>query len=174
MQSYETRLVDSSRMIADIMVADIGNDQEKFDEMMVLALRDVYPLSMRAARIIELCMPKHINLFKPHIDKIIRLLPSVKVDGLKRNFLKIFADSPIYMDEELSGQLVDLAFNYLGDQKQAISVRAYAIDILVRFVRIYPEMKPELIAILESMYTDASVGLRLKSRKIIRLLSVGQ
>lgn len=171
MQGYETRLVDSSRMIADIMVADIGNDQEKFDEMMVLALQDVYPLSMRAARVIELCMPRRINLFKSHINKIIRLLPSVKVDGLKRSFLKIFADSPIYMDEELSGQLVDLAFNYLGDQKQAISVRAYSIDILVRFVRIYPEMKPELIAILESMILDASVGLKTKCRKTIKLIS---
>jgi hypothetical protein len=170
MYNYELSLVDSSRKLVDIMVAEIGNNQEKFDEMVMLALSDVYPVSMRAARIMTVSTFKHKHLLKPHLEAIIKMLPGAKVDGLKRSVLKILAEIPFELDEESIGLLTDTTFNYLVDPKEAIAVRAFSIGILLNISRRYPEIKPELKAILESILPGSSVGLKSKCRKTLRLI----
>jgi hypothetical protein len=171
MYDYELKLIDSSRMIADILVADIGNIQEKYDEMMALALRDEYPLSMRAARIVALCSFKHLNLVKPHLKSIIKILPCAKVDGLKRSFLKILAELPVYIDEEELGKLTGTAFEFLSDHKQSVAIRVFSIDILVNIGKRYPDIKFELKTILESVIPEGSAGLRAKCRKTLKTLN---
>ena len=170
MQNYKTKLVDSSRMIADIMTADILDNQERFDEMFGLALLDEYPISMRAARITEMCVSRYKHLIKPHINEIVDIIDKSKLEGVRRSFLKILAENPQLLNEELQGRIVDQAFAYIDNQKEAISIRAYSIDIIFSLLKNYPELKNELIYILEAMTRDASVGLRTKSKKILAIL----
>jgi len=47
--------IDSSRTIADIAITEVNNNQKLFTEAMAIANKDVYPLSMRAARVIDEC-----------------------------------------------------------------------------------------------------------------------
>lgn len=167
---YETRLIDSSRKIADMLVEDIGNDPKKFDAMMELLKVDEYPLSMRAARVIELCTFNTPALIEAHIPAMINILSLAKVEGVRRSILKIFADLKISLNDDILGQLTDLAFGFLTDQKRSISIRAYSMDLLLGIVQVYPELKGELILILESMIQESSVGLRNKSRKVLKTL----
>jgi hypothetical protein len=170
MNKIEAQLVDSSRIIADIVVANIGNDQELFDEAVSLMLRDTYPLSMRAARVIQLVAVKHPDLLRSNVDKFVKCLQTSKVDGVKRSVLKILSETPVYIGEELFGELADVSFQLAEDPKEAIAIRAFAIDILLKVVKKYPEVKPELRAILESMLPECSVGLKTKCRKILKKL----
>jgi hypothetical protein len=170
MQNYEMKLIDSSRMIADILTTDILDDQNRFDEMFELSLREEYPLSMRAARIIELSTFKYKRLVLPHLDELINAIENSKIDGVRRSFLKILAELPIVLDDNAQGRLVDMAFSYIGDNKEAIAIRAFSLDLLVKTCRNYPELNNELIYILEEMTKASSVGLQTKSRKILALL----
>jgi hypothetical protein len=170
MQNYERRLVDSSRMIADIIVAEIDSDQDKFDEILMLALRDEYPLSMRAARILVLSGFKNRNLLKPHILLLINALSSAKVDGLKRSILKIFAELPLQLDDETIGKLTEISFNLISDRNQSIATRAFAIGILTKVIKKFPDIKFELKAVLESIMLDGSVGLKKKCSKTLKLI----
>jgi hypothetical protein len=170
MYNYQSKLVDSSRMLADLLVKDIGNNSHKFAEMMGLAFRDEYPVSMRAARIIALSAEQHIDLIHPYLLQMIEALEKCKVDGVKRSFLKILAEQPVNLDEGLIGKLTDLAFTWVNDPRQAIAVRYYCIDIILNVATCYPEIGIELSELLRNMMNDFSSGLQSKSKKVIKYL----
>jgi hypothetical protein len=171
MQNYESKLIDSSRMIADIMTADILDDQERFDEMFSLALKDEYPLSMRAARIVELSTNKYPQLINSHINELIDTIEKSKIDGVKRSFLKILVEHTFISDEILQGRLVNIAFSLLENNKEAIAIRAFSIDILFKFTKLFPELKSELIPMLQSISIDSSKGMQSKCTKILKHLT---
>lgn len=170
MNSIEEQLVDSSRVIADVVVANIGINQELFDETVLLVMKDEYPLSMRAARIIQLVAEKHPNMMRVHVQDFINCLKHSKIDGVKRCLLKIFAEAPVYITEDQIGELTDLCFAFAEDQKEAIAIRAFAIDFLLKVMKQFPELKTELKSVLESIIPDGSVGLKHKCRKILKKL----
>jgi hypothetical protein len=170
MHNYEAKLVDSSRLIADMLVADIGDDRDKFAEMMMLSFRDEYPLSMRAARVIALCVENNTTLIIPHLQRMVDTIDTISVEGVKRSFLKIFAEMPVELNEDMLGILTDRSFNWLVDPKEAIAIRYYAIDILVKVVKLYPEIKIELTESLNSLLDDDSTALHTKGRKVLKYL----
>jgi hypothetical protein len=174
MYHYDSKLVDSSRMIADIMVADITYDQARFDEMFEIALQNKYPLSMRAARIVTLCVLKHPGFIFSHFNQLLASIESSNVDGVKRCFLKILVEIPLPRDENFQGRLADITFELVANTKEAIAIRAFSIDILIKISKIFPELNGELIPLLENIVDDPSMGLRSKCRKILKELKSHQ
>ena len=170
MRNYESKLVDSSRIIADMLVIDIGSDPERFQEMLSICLRDKYPLSMRASRIVALCTEKYPHLINDHIDLLIQSMDKIKVEGVRRGFLKIFAEQKPPLTEDQTGYLTDLAFRWLGNSKEAIAVRYYCILILLRVCENYPELRNELVLTLRSLKEDGSPGLQSISKQVLRKL----
>jgi hypothetical protein len=167
MVSIEKQLVESSRTLIDMVVASIGNNQELFDETMELMYLDKYPVSMRAAWIAYLVSNKFPQLVKPHLNRLMYTLKITKVDGVKRSILKMFIETPYKLSDEVYGELADIAFTFVQDQKQAIAVRAFSIDILLKVSKIYPEITNEIAAILEGILPDCSRGLKNKCQKIL-------
>jgi len=157
-------------MIADVIVAEIGSDKEKFDEMLMLALKDEYPLSMRASRVVVLSTFKYNSLINSHIPVLIKTLPNSKTDCVKRSILKIFAELPLHLDDESIGKLTDICFNLLNDRNQSIATRAFAIGVLIKVIKKFPDIRFELKAVLESVMQDGSVGLKSKCRKTLKLI----
>jgi len=170
MYNYESKLVDSSRLVADMLVQEIGDEVSKFNEMLTLSLKDKYPVSMRAARVIALCAERNPKLIEPFFNQFILPLKILKVDGVKRSFLKILAETSLIYDEESAGILTDIAFSWLEDSRQAISIRYYCIEILLKVSKQYPEIGNELQEMLEDLLKDSSSGIKSKSRKVINFL----
>lgn len=168
MNRIEQQLVESSRKLTDIIVSQIGSDQDLFDETMELMYRDISPISMRAAWIAYLVTEKHPKLAKPHYYRLIKVLPNLKVDGVKRSALKILSGSMNVITEDALGELADIAFTLAEDPNQAIAVKAFAIDILVIVAKKYPDITPEIKAILEGIMPEASRGLKHKCHKLIK------
>ena len=170
MYNYELKLVDSSRVIADILTADIADDQDRFDEMFEIALQNCYPLSMRAARIVEICVSKHRKFILTHLNKLPEYIEASDVDGVKRSFLKILSETPLPQDENFLGRLTELSFSFVENNNEAIAVRAFSIDILLKISKTYPDLKSELIPLLQNMAEDSSKGLESKCNKILKKL----
>lgn len=151
MTDYESKLFDSSRNLADMLMNDIGADPEKFSQMFALAMRDTYPLSMRAARVMQLCTEKYPSLLLPHVDTVIQALPLLKVEGVRRSYLRMLNDVVKQIDEEQIGLVTDMCFRWIKDMKQAIAVRVYSLDMLVQVIGLFPDLRFELIEILETL-----------------------
>lgn len=171
MPSIEKQLVATSKALAEIIVASIGNNQDLFDETMEIVYRDTSPLSMRAAWIATMVARNYPDIASPHIEKIIKIVPAAKVDGVKRCGLYLLLHTPHKFSEEQEGQLIDITFGFIENPAQPIAVRAISIEILMKMVKKYPELKPELRAILESIMPDASNGLKNKCWNSLKKLN---
>lgn len=166
--SIEDKLVESSRALTDLVVREIGNNQQLFDETIVLLYRDVSPVSMRAAWVAYLVAENYPHLVKKHYSNLISILPSIKVDGVKRSILKMLSDGMDELKDEDFGALADCAFTFAEDSAQPVAVRAFSIEILVRVSKTFPEITGEIAAILEAMLPEASRGLRNKCNKMLK------
>ncbi len=171
MAGIEDQLIDSSRIIIDIVVANIGNDQKLFDEAVSVMIKDKHPVSMRAARVVYFVSHKHPEMIKPHFENLLPIISNTKIDGVKRCILAILFETPIYISEDQLGELTDICFGYVGDEKEPIAVRAQSIDILLKIASKYPEIIPELKAILENIMPETSSGLKNKCKKTIETLN---
>ena len=94
MPSIAEQLVETSRRAADMVVDYIGNNQERFDEAMDLAYKDEKTISMRAIWVVGIVVEKHPQLIQPHIKKLVKILPEIKTDAVKRIALKMLSTTP--------------------------------------------------------------------------------
>ncbi len=155
MNFREVLNIDSSRLIADMVIAEIGSNPSHFQDVMNLVLEDTYPLSMRAARALQFAVEYNVDLIEPFKNQIIEIISNSKVDGVKRSFLKLLGRFINLQELDNLGVLVDLSLNLLLDTRQAVAIRYYCIEVLVNIMKIEPELKPELIMVFEQMVSEA-------------------
>ena len=83
--------IDSSRLIADILVDKIEEDTDVFEIVWEIMLEDSYPLSMRASRVIWLFAIKHPYYVEPRLSEIINILPEINTESVWRNMLNMIS-----------------------------------------------------------------------------------
>jgi hypothetical protein len=142
-------LSDSSRSLADYTAASVGDDVKLFREVMELAYQQKSPWSMRAARVADLACERNPELIRPYLTDMVRNLPGLKDMSVKRVFMHILIRHSWVDDDEAMGKLVDVLFKWLVDDTQAIAIKAYAMDILENISAVLPDLKIEMIAVLE-------------------------
>ena len=168
---FSSILSDSSRSLMEYTVAMMGHDQDLFSEVLDLAYQAESPLCMRAARVADLCCERNPELIRPHLVRMVRNLPGLKDMAVKRVFMHILVRHSWIEDEEAMGILVDTLFKWLVDDSQAISVKAYALMILENIAGILPDLKFEMIAVLEEILPVwDSPGLQNLGRKQLKRL----
>lgn len=167
---FPSILTDSSRSLMDYTAAMMGDDARLFREVLDLAYQQNPPLCMRAARLADLCCERHPELIRPYLIKMVNDLPGLKDMAVKRVFMHILTRHSWVEDEEAMGKLVDTLFKWLIDDTQAIAIKAYAMAILENISKVLPDLKGEMIVVLEESipFWDScalqSGGLRLVKR----------
>lgn len=168
MEIREFLQMHSARLNADILADKIEEDPEVFDTVWDIMLEDSDPISMRAAWSITVFAKKHPYFIEPRIPEITRILPAVKSASVRRCLLNLLTQLPI--PEDQSGILFDYCFNTIESPAAEIAHKAYAMTILYNISEQEPDLKPELIALFESMLDDESTGIRSRSQKLIKQL----
>lgn len=146
--NFETILVDSSRAIAEFAVDFIAKNSQYFNDLMQLAFAKKHQLSMRAAHVAEMCTAINPDYFNPYIEEILKNIGSYD-EGVKRSFLKFFFTYNERLNDEMTGLLVDHCFRFLNGASEAIAVKHYSSKILYEISNKEPDLKYELIAVLE-------------------------
>ena len=145
----------------------IGANPNRFRQFMHLFLDDGYRVVQRAAWPLSLVAEKHPELVIPYLPAIIKKMsePGVHV-AVKRNVVRIlqFIDIP----EELHGEVMNICFDLLGDQKETIAVRVFAMTVLANLAKTYPDIKPELRTMIEDELShQPSAGFKARAKKLI-------
>ena len=162
--------IDSSRVIVDQVVDAVGDNPAYFKFVLDLCFSEGYPVAMRAGRAVALCNEKYPSLIIPYIDQLVKMIKGSEIDGVKRGILQAFSES---VDMKLFvnlGELVDLCFSLLMNIKESISVMYYSMEILYKICIIEPELKFELIQVIEGMTFETSAGLVKRAKKLLKLL----
>ncbi len=103
------------------------------------------------------------RLVLSHLEKFVHLLGKEQSGAVNRGIVRILRDVSI-MPEELTGEVYAKCFDLMCDPGQAIAVRAFSMKVLARIARLHPELKAELIPILQDIYTYSEKALFVSAR----------
>ncbi len=165
---FESQLVDSSRIIAELVAENVGDNPEHFKKLMELAFSRKEKIAMRASRAAIFCVQKYRHLIEPYLDKIIHMLP--EDESVRKNFMKILSETPLEFNEEHLGILVEICFEMLLNDRSSIANKAYSMELLYKISEIEPDLKTELIAAIEEQIPTGSSGIKLIGKRLLKKL----
>jgi hypothetical protein len=168
--NIEKLLYDASKQAIVNCSIIIEGNSELFEEMLEISLSQTPKISCRATRVICELLIKDDSVAIPYFKKILQVLPDVKDESLVFNLLRIFVLSPLPKDEDDLGWLAKICFDWLDTNVQRIAIKAYALDILERVACIYPEIIPELSAIIKSQMPHLSPGFQSRGKRVLKNL----
>ena len=114
------------------------------------------------------CDERHPGLALKHLSRITRRLPELESMGSLRSLLRLLCRHEI--PEADQGLLIDLCFGYLVSELYPLAVKVHAMQIIYNHVLLYPELKQELITVIEDQTENNSVGFKARGKRIISLL----
>ncbi|MBX2945339.1 MAG: hypothetical protein KF725_05860 [Cyclobacteriaceae bacterium] len=153
----------------DSLVQFIGNNPKKFDDLVNIFLAEPYQISQRASRVLTFCAERHPKLVKPYLKKLISNLDKNPIhNAAKRNTIRLlqFVDIP----KKLQGRAAAICFQYLDNTGEPIAVRVFSMTVLANIASDKPELKNELLLLLEKHLPYGSAGFVSRAGKIIKKL----
>jgi len=88
--------------------------------------------------------------------------------GIKRTLTKMFWLAGV--PEEIEGLVVDELFKWILDPKIKVAVKIYGIEVLSNMVLKYPDLKEELLIVIDDQWDKNSVAFRTRAKKIRKAL----
>ena len=106
-----------------------------------------YPLPEYASWILFHLARKNAALIQPYEQQIIDYLFETSNQSVLRNLVN--ALSGLKLTEYREGELVDLLISYLQNHENKVALQVYSMYLLLQFVTKYPELKHEIIEVIE-------------------------
>ena len=140
-----------SKTSTTAIVNYIGSDKTRFKVLMDIFLKGEYRLTQRAAWPLSYVVIEHPKLVSPYFEKLIQKLQQPDSHpAIPRNILRMFQQIPI--PEKYYGNLIDICFNFIINQTHPVAIRAFAITTASKICGQYPELKNELIMVLNDLH----------------------
>jgi hypothetical protein len=147
----------------------ISNDPNRFKELVDIFLAGTYRVTQRAAWPLSRCVEHHPNLINPHLKRVIDHLKRPGIhDAVKRSTVRFLQD--IKIPKSMQGRVADSCFGYLSDPKEPIAVRVFSMTVLANMAKENPELKNEIIPIIEDQLPFGSAGFRSRGIKVLKAL----
>ncbi len=141
-------LIAHSKSNTKKIVDFIETDKLRLKELMNCFFHGEYRVSQRSAMAISLQFDRHPKTLESYIDKIISNLMTNDLHvAVKRNSLRILQF--ITIPEESTSILFDKCLEFLVTKKEPIAVKVFSMTILANICKVYPELKSELIPVIE-------------------------
>lgn len=126
-------------------------------------------IKWKAAWVFEHIFMEKPELVNSYLSDLVYRFPDIKESGVIRHIAKILSMSDII--SLANGRIIDVCFNHLISEAIPVAVKSHCISILFNFTKEFPDLKRELILILEEQIPNNSVGFKSKARKIIKKLN---
>jgi|SRR5688572_23017175 hypothetical protein len=151
-------------------VADYVRDNTKrFEDLVNVYLAGPYRVTQRSAWPLSLCVENHPELIKPHLKKVLDHLTHPDIhDSVKRNTMRLlqFVDIP----KRFHGRVASTCFDYLQSNQEPVAVKVFSMAVLARIIEDQPDLKNELIIILEDQFPFATAAFRSRAKKVLKKL----
>jgi hypothetical protein len=148
------------------IVAFVGDDKERFAELMKLFLGPVYRESQRAAWAVSYCAQHNKDLIKPYFSELIEQLERDDVHvAVRRNVVRMlqFIDIP----KRLEGRVYDACYNLLADPQQPVAVRCFSMTVAAKLAKGEPDLLNELRLVATKYPATLTAGLRSRAKRIL-------
>jgi hypothetical protein len=146
----------------------IAADEKLFNQLYEFIFSDEQKLAWRSCWILDTASEASPNLFADKLPELIDGLSATKNSSLKRHFTRIL--SRYQIPEEYLGKVVNLSFDLLKPSEPP-AVRVNALQILYNIALQLPDLKGELIAVVDQLIAEGgSAGFMNRSARILKIL----
>ncbi|MGC4235041.1 MAG: hypothetical protein QM594_18865 [Niabella sp.] len=154
---------------ANEIVHWVGSHQKRFDSLLKIFLGEEDATTIqRASWPLSYCIASHPHLIDKHYTELLAQMDAPgKPAAVRRNILRAF-DQLKELPEIHHGVIMDACFRYIENPNEAIASQAFALGILARLAKIYPEIKPELDIIIECRLPNAAPAFKSRAKKILK------
>ena len=166
----EHYLYDSSRQMAVETAGLASRDKELFDACFDMAFEGIDKLSARAARVVCLCAELNVDWVIERIDEILERLPKINNESIQGTFLKVFQIIDLGLVKEKLGILAGICFDLIDKRMERKAAKVYAIEILYKVSQYEPELKNELMLIIETLSEYESPAFQSRGAQILKKL----
>lgn len=167
MKSFKSILEEghSKKNTLDILAA-IQKDNSKINELMKLFFSSDLRMCQRASWAVGMIGERNKTLLLPYFDKMLHVIKNPMHDAIVRNTLRTWREMDI--PEAYEGEVFDICFNYLQDTKTPVAIRMFGMCILSNIAMKYPELKEEIIPVIEEHYEQASPGFKSGAKRELK------
>ena len=150
----------------DAIIKWVGTDATRLNCLLKLFLANEYRVTQRAAWPIGYIGEKNPELIKEYLDQLVNNLrqPSLH-QAVKRNTLRLL--QTIEIPEELHGTLLHACLGFLESMDETVAVKAFALTVLERLSRYYPEILPEIRLIVEAQLPHQTPAFKVRARPFL-------
>ncbi len=147
----------------------VGNNKGRFRELLNLFLKGEYRTTQRAAWIVKHCADEHPDLVYPYLNEMVdRMLEPGAHDAVPRNVLRILQD--VEIPRRIAGKIATVSFEMLASAKEPIAVKVFSMTVLANIAQQEPDLKREIVLLIEQQMPTGSAGFRSRARKILKRL----
>jgi hypothetical protein len=165
MNIRETLAIEHSKANS-LKIADyIGDNAEKFADLMKIFFNEEYRLSQRAAYVFMILVDCHPHLIKPYLKKLISQLDRKDVhNSIRRNVVR--ALQCIEIPKNLEGKIFSKCVDFIEDMSEPIAIRAFALTVATRIAEREPELINELCLTVEKYISNPTPAFCVRIRKL--------
>lgn len=109
------------------------------------------------------------QMFAPYLQKLLASLSTTKSAAVKRNVFRLlqFQELP----PETHATVFNNALAALGNNREAVAVRVFAMSVAVNVCKAEPRLADELILLIEANMAGASAGFVSRGKKSLKVLN---
>lgn len=128
----------------------VGDDKARYKKLVDLFLKGDVLMRQRAIWPLGEIACENPKMVLPHLEKLINTLDEPNLHpAIPRNVLRFCQQMEV--PEKYHGKLVDKCFQYIHTTTLPIAIRAFAITTCANVCKHYPELKNELMLVLDEL-----------------------
>jgi len=148
---------------------EIIHDQSLYKLLIELAFYGSEPKSWRAAYILDKINDTHPDLLLPYLEPMLDQLKVESGSSKKRHFLKLLSQNEI--PDHYTGFLFDYCLANITSAKEPPAVRVHAMQNLFNLAQIYPDLRGEVLSVIEhEMEYHSTAGIKSRGKKLANKL----
>jgi len=147
----------------------VGDSQERFDDFMPFFFHEEMRICQRASWTLGKVCAERPWLMEKWFPQILVSLDHPKHDAIVRNVVRALQEVEVY-PEEYEGEIFERCFGYLVDHNSPIAFKAFSMRICRKIAMKYPDLKAELISVIEELVIHGSAGVRSRGHKELAIL----
>lgn len=149
------------------IVQFIGDSASRFAQLVSLLTSSNQRLVQRASWPLSLVIEKQPELIYPHLGKLLLVLDTKPHVAFKRNLYRLLRGME-GIPEKHHASILTHCFNDITDSSQPAAVRAFAIHIMGKLCRLYPELKNELDILLPPLTDHDLPSIRSSANNVLK------
>lgn len=146
----------------------VGDDAERFAELMKHMMGPVYRLSQRAAWPVGYCVERHPDLITPYWGKLAGQLEREDAHiAVRRNVARLlqFVEIP----KRYQGRIYEACFELFADVTKPVAVRCFSLSVAANLAKGKPELIEELRLVASQHPETATAGMRARFKNVLGL-----